>query len=74
MKKGKGRPKKIDVPVEPVLNWKTFDIKPPHGEIVYVKGKKITGNYFIRRLGDKYFTKDEIRVDPKQFTHWRFVY
>jgi len=74
MKRGKGRPKKTDVPVEIVLDWKTFNnIKPPHGEIIYVKGKNTIGTRYVERIGNKYFHKG-IVVDIKEFTHWRFIY
>ena len=73
MKKGKGRPSKTDTPQEVTLNWKTFDVKPPHGEIVYVKGKNTIGNRYVERLGNDYFHKC-LTVDVKEFTHWRLIY
>ena len=74
MKKGKGRPPKTDTPQEVTLNWKTFDVKPPHGEIVYVKGKKTSKDECIRRMGKEYIDKEENKVNVSQFTHWRLVY
>ena len=73
MKKGKGRPRKEDTPQEVTFNWKTFDVKPPHGEIVYVKGENTIGNRYVERLGNAYFHKGTT-VDVKEFTHWRFIY
>ena len=74
MKEGKGRPSKTDTPQEVTLNWKTFDVKPPHGEIVYVKGKKTSKDECIRRMGKEYIDREENKVDHTKFTHWRLVY
>jgi len=74
MKKGKGRPPKEYTPQEVTLNWKTFDVNPPHGEIVYVKGKKTSKDECIRRMGSVYIDRQENKVDATQFTHWRLVY
>lgn len=74
MKKGKGRPPKTDVPQEVVLKWNTFNILPPHGEIVYMKGKKTSKDICVRRMGKEYIDHEENKVNVSQFTHWRLVY
>ena len=72
MEKRRGRPKSTDIPQVPIeILWKTFDTKPPHGEIVYVKNKKTVGNVFVKRMGNIYLNRDGSEVDAKQFTHWR---
>ncbi|MEK6880137.1 MAG: hypothetical protein AABY22_11035 [Nanoarchaeota archaeon] len=75
IEKRRGRPAKTDTPPPAqVLLWKTVVILPPHGEMVYVKGKKTTKDEYLKRLGKQYINNKGEEIDASQYTHWRNVY